>query len=1152
MKYHLRSLFLFFFLWGLLPTFSQSFSTLRKKVVVAEEMVIKVDSLVVLENSFAIDNLSDSLYDFDCVTAILTLKDSSLLNRSLSCSYRIFNPKLKIFYSHKSTNNIYPYSAIYKPKFVEISPFVDTEAGSSVITSGSISRGFSVGNNVDFGLTSSLNLQLSGLLAPDLKISANITDKNVPIQPEGNTRTIQDFDRVFINLNYKDQLILDAGDIVLHSPENYFLKMNKKILGFSLFSNQKINNKFNLKNRVGGGISKGKFFRQRLTVINGIQGPYRLTGPYTNAALIILSGSEKVYVDNKLLTRGADADYVIDYNTGEITFTPNVLVTNEKEFNVEYEYSDNAYARYSLFSFNEWASIENPKLKLYANYFREQDLKNHSFFPELSNEMKLFLSQLAPNELPLFPNVDSVPYSVNEVLYESIDTIVNGLTYSIYQYSTQHATQLFRVGFLYVGENKGDYQLVNSSANGRVFVWIAPSNGIPQGNYNPVMLLNKPILSQMGVVGMQYDFAKYSGLALEAALSGYNANTFSNLKDELKIGYALKFNLYHKQPLKKRFEKQVWWFHTQLQGEFLNKNFSHFESFRNVEFYKDYNLNSDFATSHHELLINYLAGFQNDKVGKTEYKANYYSRLGLYRALKNELNSSTHINGFLFSTQTSFLSTADSLYNTTYIRSVNNLSQQFANLQLGAYERFEMNRYINAHSDTLMSNSFLYNEASLYIKNADSIKNQFYLGYTHILQQRPENLRFAKNESSHQAQLQFDIFKVKNSRFKGTVTYRNSQIQDSLGVMNPENYFIGSLDYSGRYLKNALILSTYYEAGSGMEQKKQFSFLKVLDGHGTHVWNDYNNNGVEEINEFEIAAFQDQANYVKVWIASNDFINTYNTQFTQKIQFRPANLWRHKKGFLKFLSRFSNLASLRIAQKNTLLPIFKALNPFNFNIKDSNVVSNNLNFINTLSFNQNSSIWGIDYTYKVLQNKVLNFYGSEASSTIYHDFLCRVKPINPLLLKFNYIYDCSKRLSSAFQINNFTIVSHTAMVSMLINHSKPIDWSVQYLFSWQNNLIGEEKNLKNSVRFDLNYRMARRGVIGVRLQYLNLKFLGDENMNVAYQMLEGFRKGHNLSWYINMQTNLSEFLQLDLKYEGRVSQHSKIIHLGMLQVKAHF
>ena len=160
---------------GLLPTFSQSFSTLRKKVVVAEEMVIKVDSLVVLENSFAIDNLSDSLYDFDCVTAILTLKDSSLLNRSLSCSYRIFNPKLKIFYSHKSTNNIYPYSAIYKPKFVEISPFVDTEAGSSVITSGSISRGFSVGNNVDFGLTSSLNLQLSGLLAPDLKISANIT-----------------------------------------------------------------------------------------------------------------------------------------------------------------------------------------------------------------------------------------------------------------------------------------------------------------------------------------------------------------------------------------------------------------------------------------------------------------------------------------------------------------------------------------------------------------------------------------------------------------------------------------------------------------------------------------------------------------------------------------------------------------------------------------------------------------------------------------------------------------------------------------------------------------------------------------------------------------------------------------------------------------
>ena len=66
----------------------------------------------------------------------------------------------------------------------------------------SISRKFSIGNNQDFTLNSALNLQLVGELSEDLSIVANITDKNVPIQPEGNSRMIQDFNKIFLQLNY--------------------------------------------------------------------------------------------------------------------------------------------------------------------------------------------------------------------------------------------------------------------------------------------------------------------------------------------------------------------------------------------------------------------------------------------------------------------------------------------------------------------------------------------------------------------------------------------------------------------------------------------------------------------------------------------------------------------------------------------------------------------------------------------------------------------------------------------------------------------------------------------------------------------------------------------------------------------------------------
>jgi hypothetical protein len=1137
-------------------TWSNAQTSIQKKsrVISIDSSFLKFDTLSILPGSFMINNLNPELYEVDYLNAAIFFKDSSLIGKEFQISYSTLDYDFSKPLYHKKLDLISPKGNTYQPDIItfplgNFQPFSDSN---TLESNGSIARSFSVGNNQDFVLNSAMNIQLSGFLAPDLEIKANITDKNVPVQPEGNTRVIQDFDKIFIELNYKNRWILTAGDIEIQKPYSHFLNLNKKIMGVTFFTDQKWDKGNSFQSKTGGGISKGKYARQKLNLQNGKQGPYKLTGNELNTVVIILSGSERVYMDNKLLTRGLDQDYTIDYNTGELTFSAKNLITTEKEINVEYEYSELSYSRYSLYSFNQFKSEKNSRLLITVNFFNEQDLKNSSIQPTLTDSMKSFLSTLNDSELPLYPGIDTSSFYPGEILYVHKDTTLNDEVFQFYQYSTDQSQTLYRLNFTYLGENQGDYILISSGANGRVFQWIAPINNVKQGNYEPVIKLVMPKLTQMGTIGLQYDLSKTFAIKSEFAFSDYDQNLFSKQDDQDNVGYSYLLNAtYSKKWNEKDSILKAWNWNNSVGYEFVNRNFHTQERFRTIEFYKDYNLDDQYIASHNQHSLIFNSTISNEKRGETKYLFNYYTIEQEFTSFKNQIIANHNYKNYFFQTNTSFLLKNDSLHSNNFWRTLTTLSKKFRSFETGFIERSDRNMFKNLESDTLERNSYQINELSWFIQNTDSIKHSYRLQIKNFLEDKVQNNQLTRNQIAYEVQTSYEFLIQQNQSINGVGTYRKSYLKDSLNLFNQEDFFVGSLEYKARFFKNALVLNTYYEAGSGVEQKKIFSFIKVAVGQGTHIWNDYNQNGIEELNEFEIAVFQNEANYIKIWITSNEYINSYSNSFVQTIQLKPALLWGNKKGFLKIISSFNNSTLIRFYQKNTRTHLLEAVNPFKIDAQDSSLITSNVVVNNTLTFNY-FSFCSFDYYYKLTNNKLFLYYGPEWNSNQSNEIVARFKIGRKVIFKTALLGSQKTNNSTFYESNNYKIDLKQTKSDLLITLPFHLLLNINYTYKQKKNLLGTQKLLDHEMEMELQYRSPQKSTWMAKFKYLYLKSDQILSGNIGYDMLEGMALGKNAVWSLVYQFQISDYLLLDFQYYGRASQFNKTIHTGNMQIKVIF
>ncbi len=1128
---------------------AQSEGSWRVKHLVADALTIRLDTSSIVPQTFQIQDVSHSQYRLDPLTATLTLLDSALLGQRIFLQYEVFSFDLSKPVSHKSSLNIEPRRSQHQVAEYPITSVYDVLKDNELYTNGAISRGVSVGNNQDLVLNSSLNLQISGKLSEDVEIMASISDKNIPIQPEGNTQVLQDISSIFITLKIKEISTINAGDVTWIAPSDHFLRVSRNMLGINAKVVSTPAEKTKMKNEAGGGIAKGKFSRQQLSVQNGVQGPYKLYGADGEVSITIVAGSERVYLDGQLLTRGAENDYTVDYNTAEITFTPKLLITAEKRIIIEFEYTNRHYSRYNLFTHNELEISGKSPLKLYLNVFHEQDMKNRSIQPELTPDNMRYLESLGDaGGTAFFPYFDTAAYSPDRIQYEKIDTVYNNIIYTIYIFSTNKDAVLYNPDFSYMGANLGNYKLVSSSANGRVFAWVAPVNDVPQGDYEPVLTLTAPTSQQMATFGLEYAVRENTSIQTEVALSHYDKNTFSKKDRQDDIGFACFLNISDQERFTSRNDTVPWLMRSRVQLQFLHKYFTPFESFREVEFARQYNLATDYAENRSEWMTQAEIAFSKQKLHLLQYDLNFFNRTGEVNALRNELFTDDHWQTWHLQSRTSYLITRDSIQRSRYAVSRLQLSKKMQHFTFGVDNLMEYNVFRDAVTDSMRSNSFSFNEMNATVQSSEEAKHQFLAGYKNRVEWTPNAGSLQQHLMIHEARAQYRFAQIRNQSFSVNATYRHQSLFDSLHHAKAEHYFVGNLQYTGRFLRNSLIINTYYETGSGMELRKTYTYIKVAKGQGTHVWNDYNGNGIEELNEFEVAMFPDEAEYVKVWIAGTDYVNVWQNQWTQSLQLRPAAAWGNQQGFRKFLSRFSDVFTLNALLKHKT----RMFNPFPKIGEDSNLVANRLNLNNTFSFNNSSSVFAFDFITQTNVNTQLLYYGLETNRVGSQELILKSLPFEQFYIQTSLLHKVTKNSSTCFESRQYSVEAYSVEQEFRLQLKNRFTASLKGLYAYKDNKEGDENLQRYHVELSLLYRMLNTGTISLSAEYVYLKGDVGENSTVSYFMLDGLNMGRNLLWTLSGQISVTQFLQVAVQYQGRAMQGHSVIHTGNITLNALF
>lgn len=1008
---------------------------------------------------------------------------------------------------------------------------------------GSLSRGIIIGTNQDFALESGLQFELNGQLTDDVSINASLTDKSIPIQPDGTTQNLREFDRVFIQLQSKSTTV-EMGDVDVSFEQSTFARLNRRLQGAAGYTSNKYGD-------YSGALSvvRGTFKSLSFNGQDGVQGPYRLSGRDGEEFVIILAGTERVYINGQRVERGEENDYIIDYGLGEVFFTNNLLVKDETRILIEYEYIDQNFNR-TLVAAEVGEDFFEGRLKLGASVIRQAD-----------GDELLSQQTLTEDDIGLLRGIgDNLDEAIvsgerladdedeNNVRYAKIDTTLNGETYTIFKNIPGSAQSIYIVRFTKVEGGQGSYQRISGAINGLLYEWVGPG----LGEYEPFRKLPAPEEQRMVALNSSFDLTENVSLFGEWAVSGFDQNRFSGLDDGDNNDFSYLSGVRITQ-----LRSELGAISASFTRRYSGERFQYFERTKEVEFNRKWNIARDIQTREtiNEAMLE-IQPFSSTSI-TGEYGLINRSDFKGYRQGAKLVSSEPGVLNLNYTQD--WIQSEDEILNQkgNWFRQIGSIGKQI-NSNWIPYLDFEQEKRVekSQQTDSLLNSSFSFYELGPGIRfSSSTVQADLSMVFRSEKDLLNNNLENQSAATEQRLKVDFrpnDFFGTKNE-----ITLRSKNFTpdfEELGRANRRGLLIKSItDYETK--TEIWSGQLFYEVNTERTALLQEAYIEVGPELGQYVWIDSNEDGVQQIDEFFPELSPNEGIFVRQFLPSDNLLPIIDLRTRFRNEIKPLKFLHGRGSIERFLSNIQIRSRVDISESSKTGQLediyFLKLEKFR---NDSTTLQGRLTWEKEMDlfpeFREMDLLLGYN------QSRSLNQRTSESqslfSSLLFMNSSFQIA--EQVRISGDITLSKNESGSDNFSSRNFDVRSTTITPGLEATLNRSWKSSVSLTYALKEDLFPENPVTAKIFKVVNSHRafLWRKLQTNARLELRNALLDGNSSSFGVFELTEGTGIGTNFVWSFAGSYRVSELIRFSFNYDGRTVKDRPGIHTVKMVISAVF